>query len=122
MVTTSAHRGLAAGVGHVERAYGYVGQMALMGMRDLEQNTRGSVHIASLAAAAIALVGGLGGMRDHEGRLVALCLPSRFDRLEFSLWQGVGCESRSASRKPPTRSATAMAPLPACSTTACRSP
>jgi hypothetical protein len=55
----------------------------------LERNTRDGVHIASLAGTWIALVGGLGGMRDHEGRLsFAPRFPSRLDRLEFSPWRG----------------------------------
>jgi hypothetical protein len=73
----------------VELAYGYVGKTALMDFRDLEQNTRDGVHIASLAGTWIAVFGGLGGMRDHEARLsFAPRLPSRLDRLEFSLWRG----------------------------------
>jgi alpha,alpha-trehalose phosphorylase len=81
---------LAAEVGHVELAYDYVGEAALMDLRDVAQNTRDGVHIASLAGAWIALGGGLGGMRDHDGQLSsAPRLPSRLDRLEFSLlWRG----------------------------------
>ncbi len=81
---------LAAEVGHVELAYDYVGEAALMDLRDVQQNTRDGVHIASLAGAWIALVGGLGGMRDHDGQLsFAPRLPGRLDRLEFSLlWRG----------------------------------
>jgi alpha,alpha-trehalose phosphorylase len=49
------------------------------------------VHIASLAGSWIALVAGLGGMRDHDGRLsFAPRLPSKIDRLEFSVhWRGL---------------------------------
>ncbi len=81
---------LAAEVGHVELAYDYVGEAALIDLRDVEHNTRDGVHIASLAGAWIALVGGLGGMRDHDGQLsFAPRLPDRLDRLEFSLlWRG----------------------------------
>jgi trehalose/maltose hydrolase-like predicted phosphorylase len=81
---------LAAEVGHLELAYGYIGEAALMDLRDVEHNTRDGVHLASLAGAWIALVGGLGGMRDHDGQLsFAPRLPSRLDRLEFSLlWRG----------------------------------
>ena len=81
---------LAAEVGHVELAYDYTGEAALMDLRDVQQNTRDGVHIASLAGAWIALVGGLGGMRDHDGQLsFAPRLPGRLDRLEFSLlWRG----------------------------------
>jgi trehalose/maltose hydrolase-like predicted phosphorylase len=81
---------LAAEVGHVELAYDYVGEAALMDLRDVEQNTRDGVHMASLAGSWIALVCGLGGMRDHDGQLsFAPRLPSRLERLQFSLlWRG----------------------------------
>jgi alpha,alpha-trehalose phosphorylase len=81
---------LAVGVGHVELAYDYAGEAALIDLRDVEQSTRDGLHIASLAGAWIALVGGLGGMRDHDGQLsFALRLPGRLDRREFSLlWRG----------------------------------
>ena len=81
---------LAAEAGHVELAYDYIGEAALMDLRDVEHTTRDGVHIASLAGAWIALVGGLGGMRDHDGQLsFASRLPTRLDRLEFSLlWRG----------------------------------
>ena len=74
----------------MELAYDYAGEAALMDLRDLKQNTRDGVHIASLAGAWIALVAGLGGMRDHDGRLsFAPRLPTRLNSLEFSLlWRG----------------------------------
>lgn len=46
---------LAAEVGHLELAYDYAGEAALMDLRDLQRNTRDGVHIASLAGAWIAL-------------------------------------------------------------------
>jgi alpha,alpha-trehalose phosphorylase len=42
---------MAAEVGQVELAFDYLGEAALMDLRDLEHNTRDGVHIASLAAA-----------------------------------------------------------------------
>ncbi|GAA4462248.1 glycoside hydrolase family 65 protein [Phytohabitans houttuyneae] len=82
---------LAAEVGHLELAHDYIGEAALMDLYDLHRNTRDGVHIASLAGAWLALVAGLGGMRDHGGMLsFAPRLPSRIDRLAFSLlWQGL---------------------------------
>jgi len=49
------------------------------------------VHVAALAGGWLALVAGLGGMRDHGGVLsFAPRLPSRIDRLAFSLlWRGL---------------------------------
>jgi alpha,alpha-trehalose phosphorylase len=80
---------LAAEVGHLELAHDYIGEAALMDLHDLEHNTRDGLHIASLAGAWIAIVMGLGGMREYGGRLrFAPRLPSRIERLEFSvLWR-----------------------------------
>ena len=60
---------VAAEVGHLELAYDYFGEAALMDLHDLEHNTRDGLHIASLAGAWIAAVAGFGGMRDHGGKL-----------------------------------------------------
>src|SRR5438876_3429831 len=75
---------IAAEVGHVDLAYDYFGEAALMDLHDLEHNTRDGVHIASLAGAWIAAVAGFGGMRDHDGKLsFAPRLPPRLERLAF---------------------------------------
>jgi alpha,alpha-trehalose phosphorylase len=77
---------IAAEVGHLELAYDYFGEAALMDLQDLEHNTRDGVHIASLAGAWIAAVAGFGGMRDHDGKLAfAPRLPARLERLAFGL-------------------------------------
>jgi alpha,alpha-trehalose phosphorylase len=77
---------IAAEVGHLELAYDYFAEAALMDLRDLEHNTRDGVHIASLAGAWIAAVTGFGGMRDHNARLTfAPRLPPRLERLAFRL-------------------------------------
>ena len=77
---------LAAEVGHIELAYDYFGEAALMDLDDLEHNTRDGVHIASLAGAWIAAVAGFGGMRDHGGELAfAPRLPEDLGRLCFRL-------------------------------------
>jgi len=60
---------VAAEVGHLELAYDYFGEAALMDLRDLEQNTRDGLHIACLAGAVTAAVAGFGGMRDYDGKL-----------------------------------------------------
>ena len=82
---------IAAEVGHLELAHDYLGEAALMDLHDLHQNARDGVHVASLAGSWIALVAGLGGMRDYNGQLsFAPRLPSRINRLEFSLlWRGL---------------------------------
>jgi alpha,alpha-trehalose phosphorylase len=82
---------LAAEVGHLELAHTYIAETSLVDLRDTFHNTRDGVHIASLAGAWISIVAGLGGMRDHDGKLsFAPRLPSKIDRLEFSLhWRGL---------------------------------
>jgi alpha,alpha-trehalose phosphorylase len=77
---------VAAEVGHMELAYDYFGEAALMDLHDLEHNTADGVHIASLAGAWIAAVAGFGGMRDWDGRLCFRPrLPPRLERLAFRL-------------------------------------
>ncbi|WP_182883759.1 glycoside hydrolase family 65 protein [Microbispora sp. H10949] len=75
---------LAAEVGQLGLAYAYLGEAALIDLRDLQHNTRDGVHMASLAGAWIALVAGFGGLRAGEGRLCfAPRLPSEITRLTF---------------------------------------
>jgi alpha,alpha-trehalose phosphorylase len=77
---------VAAEVGHLELAYDYFGEAALMDLHDLEQNTRDGLHIASLAGSLIVAVAGFGGLRDHGGKLsFAPRLPARLERLCFRL-------------------------------------
>jgi alpha,alpha-trehalose phosphorylase len=77
---------MAAEVGHMDLAYDYLGEAALMDLHDLEHNTRDGVHIASLAGTWIALVAGLGGMRDHgETITFAPRLASGLHRLAFRM-------------------------------------
>jgi alpha,alpha-trehalose phosphorylase len=77
---------MAAEVGHLDLAYDYFAEAALMDLEDLEHNTRDGVHIASLAGAWIAAVGGFGGMRDHDGDLsFKPRLPGALTRLKFGL-------------------------------------
>jgi alpha,alpha-trehalose phosphorylase len=80
---------VAAEVGHVELAYDYFGEAALMDLADLEHNVRDGVHMASLAGAWVAAVAGFGGMRDHDGRLsFAPRLPQALARLAFRITYG----------------------------------
>ncbi|HET7016549.1 MAG TPA: glycosyl hydrolase family 65 protein [Streptosporangiaceae bacterium] len=77
---------IAAEVGHLDLAYDYLGEAALMDLHDLEHNTRDGVHIASLAGAWLALVCGFGGLR-HEGRKLSFApvLPEGLTKLAFSV-------------------------------------
>ena len=61
---------MAAEVGHLELAFDYFGEAALMDLDDLEHNTRDGLHMASLAGSWLAAVAGFGGFRDHEGQLL----------------------------------------------------
>ena len=77
---------VAAEVGHLDLAYDYFAEAALMDLHDLEETTRDGLHIACLAGTWIAAVAGFGGMRDHDGVLAfAPRLPPRLERLAFGL-------------------------------------
>jgi alpha,alpha-trehalose phosphorylase len=77
---------MAAEVGHLDLAYDYLSEAAFMDLQDREHNTKDGLHIASLAGAWMALVGGFGGMRASEG---VLCfspkLPPGITGLSFRL-------------------------------------
>jgi alpha,alpha-trehalose phosphorylase len=75
---------VAAEVGHLELAYDYFGEAALVDLRDLAENTRDGMHIASLGATWLVAVAGFGGMRDYGETLsFAPRLPSRLTRMAF---------------------------------------
>jgi len=77
---------MAAEVGHLDLAYDYLVEAALLDLQDLEHNTRDGVHIAALAGAWIALVDGFGGMRNRGDNLCfSPRLPRQLERLEFKL-------------------------------------
>ncbi len=77
---------VAAEVGHLDLAYDYLAEAALMDLEDLERNAADGLHIASLAGAVNAAIAGLGGFRDHGGVLsFAPRLPEGLDRLAFSI-------------------------------------
>ncbi|MEA2332493.1 MAG: alpha,alpha-trehalose phosphorylase [Thermoleophilaceae bacterium] len=77
---------MAAEVGCIELAYDYLAEAALVDLDNLHQNTRDGLHVASLAGAWIACVAGLGGMRDHGGKVTfAPRLPDDISRLVFRL-------------------------------------
>jgi alpha,alpha-trehalose phosphorylase len=81
---------VAAEVGHLDLAYDYLGEAAMMDLGDLEHNTRDGVHIASLAGAWLAVVAGLGGMRD-QGEVLSFApiLAGPLTRLSFAVsWRG----------------------------------
>jgi alpha,alpha-trehalose phosphorylase len=82
---------MAAETGHLELAYDYLGEAALMDLHDLEHNTGDGLHIASLAGSWLALVAGFGGFRDHDGTLsFAPRLPPGVGRLAFRICVATG--------------------------------
>jgi alpha,alpha-trehalose phosphorylase len=81
---------MAAEVGHLELAYDYVCEAALIDLEDLQHNTQDGVHIASLAGTWLGVVAGFGGVRDYAGELrFAPRLPQALARVMFRLsYQG----------------------------------
>ena len=81
---------LAAETGHLDLAYDYWGEAALMDLHDLERNTRDGLHLAALAGAWLGAVFGFGGMRDHgPGLLFRPRLPTALRSLGFTIfWHG----------------------------------
>ena len=77
---------IAAEVGHLDLAFDYMTEAALMDLDDLEHNAGDGIHMASLAGAWVAAVAGFGGMRDHWGKLsFTPRLPNQLTRLRFRL-------------------------------------
>jgi alpha,alpha-trehalose phosphorylase len=77
---------IAAEVGLLRLAYDYLAEGALLDLHDFERNTRDGLHLASLAGTWIAIVAGLGGMRDSAEMLrFAPRLPDGLTRLSFSI-------------------------------------
>jgi alpha,alpha-trehalose phosphorylase len=77
---------VAAEVGHLDLAYDYFGEAALMDLDDLEHNTRDGLHMASLAGSWIAAVAGFGGVRDsRRGLTFRPMLPAALARLRFRM-------------------------------------
>jgi alpha,alpha-trehalose phosphorylase len=78
---------VAADTGHLDLAYDYLAETALMDLADLEHNTRDGLHIAALAGSWIVLVQGFGGMRYRPGQPPSFAprLPPALTRLTFTV-------------------------------------
>ncbi len=77
---------LAAEIGHLELAYDYLAESALVDLQDLHNNTGSGLHLAALAGGWSALVAGFGGFRALVGMLsFAPRLPSDITRFVFHL-------------------------------------
>ncbi|WP_412537835.1 glycosyl hydrolase family 65 protein [Longispora sp. K20-0274] len=80
---------LAAETGHLDLAYDYLGEAALMDLDDLEHNTRDGLHMASLAGSWTALVAGFGGLRQTGATpCFSPRLPAALTRLAFTVSLG----------------------------------
>ncbi len=82
---------VAAEVGHLDLAYDYFAEAALLDLDDTEHNTRDGVHIASLAGSCITAMAGFGGIRLQGGTVTLVPrLPGALARLAF----GIRCLGR----------------------------
>jgi alpha,alpha-trehalose phosphorylase len=82
---------LAAETGHLDLAYDYLYETALVDLANLADNTSHGLHIAALAGAWSVLVAGFGGMRhlDDGGLAFAPRLPETLTKITFRLrWRG----------------------------------
>jgi alpha,alpha-trehalose phosphorylase len=85
-LSASTQAVIAAEVGHLELAYDYLRECALIDLDDLNANTHQGLHLAALAGTWIATVAGFGGLRDHAGKVsLAPRLPSALSRIMFRL-------------------------------------
>ena len=85
-LSSSIQAVIAAEVGHLQLAYDYLGEAALMDLNDLEHNVEDGLHMGSLAGAWLAIVAGFGGMRHHGDSLsFAPRLPPPIRRLTFRM-------------------------------------
>ncbi len=77
---------IAAEVGHLDLAYDYFAETALVDLDDVQHNSRDGLHMASLAGSWIIVASGFGGMRDHDGTLsFAPRLPQLLTRISFGM-------------------------------------
>ncbi|HUP76629.1 MAG TPA: glycosyl hydrolase family 65 protein [Acidimicrobiales bacterium] len=77
---------VAAEVGHLELAYDYFRETALVDLHDIAGDLANGLHLASLSGTWLVAVAGFGGMRDHGDILTfAPRLPLALTKLSFRL-------------------------------------
>jgi alpha,alpha-trehalose phosphorylase len=77
---------VAAEVGHLELAYDYVREAALIDLHDLSRNTSDGIHLAAASGVWLGIVAGFAGMRDHGDTLsFAPRLPEALERISFRM-------------------------------------
>jgi alpha,alpha-trehalose phosphorylase len=81
---------VAARTGHLDLAFDYLAEAALVDLNNLAGNTDHGMHIASMAGTWNAVVAGFGGMEfDTSGLAFAPHLPPALSKISFGLlWQG----------------------------------
>ncbi len=79
-----------AQAGHPDLALRYLREAALVDLRDVQEGTAKGLHLASVAGAWLALVAGLGGLREDADELeIAPLLPSSLSRTAYRVtWRG----------------------------------
>jgi trehalose/maltose hydrolase-like predicted phosphorylase len=76
----------AAETGHMDLAYEYAHEAALIDLDDADRNSREGLHLAALAGVWTALVAGFGGLRESDAGLsFAPQLPDGITRLVFTV-------------------------------------
>lgn len=75
---------VAAEIGDVQLAYDYLAEAALLDHHDIHDNTAEGLHLAALAGGWHAVIDGLAGARQHNGRLsFSPRLPEPVSRIAF---------------------------------------
>ncbi len=89
-LSAAAQAVVCARAGHPDLALRYLREAALVDLRDVQGDTAQGLHLASTGGAWLALVAGLGGLReDRELLELAPVLPSGLSRMSFHVtWRG----------------------------------
>ena len=83
-LSSSIQAVMAAEVGHLDLAFDYFAEAALLDLDDINHNTRDGLHLASLGGAIVAAVSGFGGIRDHNAAISLMPrLPAALTRISF---------------------------------------
>ncbi len=79
-----------AQAGHPDLALRYLREASMVDLRDVQGDTEDGLHLAAVAGAWLALVAGLGGLReDHADLELAPVLPRALERMAFRVtWRG----------------------------------
>lgn len=79
-----------AQAGHPDLALRYLREAAMVDLRDVQGDTTDGLHLAAVAGAWLALVAGLGGLREDRDELeIAPVLPATLERTAYHVtWRG----------------------------------